>query len=859
MPSVPDHLVGRRRLLDGLWWDPTVEGRVALVTGAAGAGKTTLVAQWLAQRRGEQDLGVAWVSLTPQDDEVHALWSAVLVALEQSSAWPDARPLHDLEAPRRSVGQAFLAQLVDAIEGAATPVCLVLDDLHVLRDRAALDSLDALLRSLPKRFELVLCARFTPHLAVARLQVEGRLVRVTAPDLAFTLDEVDALLRRYGLQVGPEDLDTLHRRTEGWAAGLVLAVSSMRRVPDTHTFIEEFAGDDRTMADYLVGEVLRQLEPEVVDFLLAVSVCEEIDDDLATAVTGRPDAARLLDEVERANVLVTRAAGHDAPYRYHALLREYLQAELARRDPGLAPVLHRRAAGRLAARGEPLRALEHAVAASDLGLVRDVVAREGLRLVWTGSASRVRRALARARGAGLLDPALGLVEAVAALDAGDTTALADVEHTLAVLPPSAVADRPWAQLATLVRARTALWNGEVASAVELVAGVGRPDDPDLRLYADGVRAAVLLSSGDQGAEELLVDVVARARAMGRRGQVVSGLAQLTMAAGARADTVEMVARAREVLEHADRLGLGDGPLGATAHVALGWAGYLRADDEMAAAGLAEAAALVDLGVAEPTTELAARTLAAVVDADAAPAAAADRLQAVCAADRPLAAWRALAAIVPQTEQRLALALGRRAVADRIVAVTAARLGDGAETAVLRAAQALDRGRPDVAERHVGPVLSGALPVVSGVTSVSAHLLGAAAWERQGGRVRAHRAVVDALTLAEPLGLSRPFLDAGPEVLTLLDDGIGRFGRHEEFVARLRSRRAAHEAPGAQNLTARELELLAELPTLGTNEEIAEALVVSVNTVKTHLRSIYRKLGVSTRREAMLVARRRGLV
>ena len=327
----------------------------------------------------------------------------------------------------------------------------------------------------------------------------------------------------------------------------------------------------------------------------------------------------------------------------------------------------------------------------------------------------------------------------------------------------------------------------------------------------------------------------------------------------RGDTVEVVARAREVLEHADRLGLAAGPHGATAHVALGWAGYLRADDEMAATGLAEAVALTDAGVCEPATELAVRSLAAVVEADTSPAVAADRLRAAWGSDRPLAAWRALAPIVPLTELRLALRLGRRAEAERIVSATAARLGEGAETAVLRAALALDRGRPDVAERHVAPVLAGDLPVASGVTSVSAHLIGASVWERQGGRVRAHRALVDALALAEPLGLARPFLDCGPQVLALLDDGIGRFGRSEPFVALLRSRRAAHEAPGPQNLTARELELLAELPTLGTNEEIAAALVVSVNTVKTHLRSIYRKLGVSTRREAMLVARRRGLV
>lgn len=832
---------------------------MTLVTGAAGAGKTTLVAQWLAQRRAGQDLAVAWVSLTPQDDEVHALWSAILVALEQSGAWTDPAPVCDLEAPRRSVGQGFLAQLVDALEGAATPVCLVLDDVQVLRDRAALGGLDALVRTLPKRFELVLCARFTPPLALTRLQVDGRLALVTAPELAFTRDEADALLRRHGVQVGPEDLTTLHRRTEGWAAGLVLAASSMGRLTDVHRFVEEFAGDDRTVADYLVGEVLRQLEPDVVDFLLAVSICDDVDHDLAAAVTLRPDAARLLDEVERANVLVSRAAGHDGAYRYHALLREYLQAELARRDAGLVPVLHRRAAQRFAARGEPLRALEHAVAAADLGLARDVVARDGLRLIWTGSASRVRRALARARSAGLVDPTLGLVEAVAALDAGDAAALADVEHTLAVLPPSAVADPAWAQLATLVRARTALWMGDAASAAELVAEAGRPRDPDLRLYADGVRGAVLLARAEQEAEELLADVVARARAMGRRGQVLGALAQLTVAAGVRGDALEVVSRARQVLEHADRLGLGGGPHGATAHVALGWAGYLRADDELAATGLAEALALVDAGVAEPATELALRALAALLEADTAPAVAADRLRAVWGATRPLAAWRPLAAIVPQAEQRLALALGRRSVSDQIVVVTAARLGEVAETAVLRAAQALDRGRPDAAERHVGPVLTGDLPAVSGVTTVSAHLLAATAWARQGGRVRAHRAVVDALALAEPLGLVRPFLDCGPEVLGLLDSGIGRFGRHEDFVSRLRARRGAQEAPGAQNLTARELELLAELPTLGTNEEIAAALVVSVNTVKTHLRSIYRKLGVSTRREAMLVARRRGLV
>jgi LuxR family maltose regulon positive regulatory protein len=860
VPSLPPDLVRRPRLLDGLWRGGDPDGRAVLVTGAAGAGKTTLVAHWLEQRRAAQDLAVAWVSLTPEDDEVHALWSAVLAAFEQSGAWLDAPPSpRDLQAPRGTVGQGFLARLVDAIEGAAVPLSLVLDDVQVLHDRAVLGSLDMLLRALPKRFELVLCTRFTPDLALARLQVEGRLVRVTASDLAFTRDEAGLLLRHHGLDVGPEDLTALHRRTEGWAAGLVLAVSSMGRVEDTHRFIEEFAGDDRTMADYLVGEVLRQLEPDVVDFLLAASICDLVDDDLAAAVTGRTDAARLLDELDRANVLVTRSAGPDPAYRYHALLREYLRAELARRDPGLVPELHRRAAVRLAARGEPLRALEHAVAAADRELVRQVVVSEGLRLVWTGSASRTRRALARARRAGPVDPVLGLVEAVAALDAGDRVALAEVEHTLAILPPSAVADPAWAQLATLVRARTALWNGEVAAAVELVADVGRPQDPDLALYADGVRGAVRLARGDRGAEDLLVDVVARARAMGRHGQVVTGLVQLTGAACVRADTGEVVRRAREVLDHAERLGIAGGPYGAVAHVALGWSGYLRADDEMATTGLAEAQALVDAGVADPTAELATRTLAALVATDTDPAVAADRLRAAWGPDRPLGAWRGLAAIVPAAEQRLALALGRRAAADRIVALTVARLGERAETAVLRAAQALDRGRLEAAERHVAPVLDGSVPTDSGVTAVTACLLASTIAVRQGGSVRAHRSLVDAVEHAEPLGLVRPFLDHGPEVLGLLDAGIGRFGRHEGFVAEVRAHHATVAVPGPDSLTARELELLAELPTLGTNEEIAAALVVSVNTVKTHLRSIYRKLGVSTRREAMLVARQRGLV
>ncbi len=860
VPSLPPDLVARPRLIDGLGRGSVPDGRAVLVTGGAGAGKTTLVAHWLERRRATHDLAVAWVSLFPEDDEVHALWSAVLAALEQSGAWLDnPPPLEDLEAPRGTAGQGFLARLVDAIEDAAVPVCLVLDDLQVLRDRAVLAGLDLLLRALPKRFELVMCSRFTPDLAVARLQVEGRLVRVTASDLAFTPDEVGVLLGHHGLEVGPEDLATLHRRTEGWAAGLVLAVSSLGRIEDAHRFIEQFAGDDRAVSDYLVGEVLRQLEPRVVDFLLATSVCDLLDDDLADAVTGRTDAARLLDELDRANALVTRAAGPRATYRYHALLREYLQAELARRDPVLVPELHRRAAERLAARGEPLRALEHAVAAADPELVRQIVVREGLRMVWTGSAPRVRRALSHARRAGPVDPRLGLVEAVAALDAGDAAALAEVEHVLAILPPSAVAEPAWAQLAMLVRARTALWNGEVAAAVELVGESGRPRDPDLGLYADGVRGAVLLASGDLGAEGLLVDVVARAQAMGRHAQVIDGLAQLTVAAGARANAGETVRRAREVLAHAERLGVAGGPHGATAHVALGWAGYLGADDEMAAAGLADAWALIDAGAVEPATDLAARTLAAVMVAASDPALAADRLRAAWAPDHPLGTWWGLAAIVPQTEQRLALALGRRAAADRIVAFTAARLGEGPVTALLRAVQALDRGRPEVAARHVEPVLDGSLSTASGFTAVGAQLLASTISARQGRSVRAHRALVDAVECAAPLGLVRPFLDRGPEVLDLLDAGVGRFGRHEAFVARIRSRRATASAPGPENLTARELELLAELPTLGTNEEIAAALVVSVNTVKTHLRSIYRKLGVSTRREAMLAARRRGLV
>lgn len=852
----------RDRLLDALDGAPTngePGGRVVVVTGPPGAGKTTLIADWLTRRAERSGRPHAWVTAS-SDEDVHSLWSAIITAIVGAGAWPGPGPLDDLDAPRGVLTDEVLAAVVEALESLPEPLCLVLEDVHEIRDPAAVHSLELLLRNLPERLELVLSARYVPERVLARLRLDGMLTDIDSRSLAFTADEVRQLLESHGITLDPADAGRLLARTDGWAAGLRLAVPALHHAADPRAFIDDFAGDDRAVADYLVGEVLAGTAPDVLDLLLRTAVCDELDVELAAELSGREDAGAVLHDLERTNGLVARLDGRGVRYRYHGLLRDYLLAELHRRGPAGVRRAHAAAARWFAARGSALEALDHAAEADDWRLVRELVHDHGLDLVLEGSGARLRRHLARCQSCthGGRDDEIDLIESLAALTDGDVVRADELLAGVGADPDGGGFP---AELERLARGLAALRHGQIDAAGRLLAAPASSTDQGLRELGSMVAALAHLAAGEADrAEPLLREGIELATAHHHAFGLLQGQVLEAILAAVRCDTAAMLAAAGSATRFAAAHGWPRAPRVVEAHLVRGWAGYAAMDDEATAVGVSEALDLLG-DRPEPHTELSARALAALhlAERDSGRGVALARLVALWDGPLPARSWLPLRAGLPLAVQRLALSLGRRATADHLVSRAVDGLDDLGEVRVLHGEQALDHGRPEAAARLVAPVLDGAVGCVVVATTVTAALLRCRASVRLWADVHAHEALCQAIEIAAPLGLVRPFADAGPDVRDLLDRGVGRFGAHEDFVAHVRATIGARPGSPAPGLTEREVALLHELPTLGTNEEIAGSLSVSVNTVKTHLRSIYRKLGVATRREALLAARQRGLL
>jgi LuxR family maltose regulon positive regulatory protein len=329
------------------------EVRLVLLSAPAGSGKTVLLATALAQP-GPHD--VVWLTLDDEDNDLvrflHALVAAI--ALRHPQAADDAALLLQQAGPGQNdaetFGRAVARALVNGLVELARPLALVLDDLHAVSEPAVYTALDYLLERLPPHTTLAVGTRHDPPLALTRLRARGELAELRLPELRFTAEEVGALLnQRHSLQLSPAELARLHRRTEGWAAGLTLLASSLERLatePERQQFLERLAHTDRHLFDYLAEEVLNRQDPFVRMFLLETAILPELTPEACQAVTGRSDAGEILDDLYRRNLflIALEHVGSTAAYRYHDLFREFLQVRLRRDIPEWSRGLHRRAA-----------------------------------------------------------------------------------------------------------------------------------------------------------------------------------------------------------------------------------------------------------------------------------------------------------------------------------------------------------------------------------------------------------------------------------------------------------------------------------------------------------------------------------
>jgi LuxR family maltose regulon positive regulatory protein len=360
VPAVRGGIVSRSALFELLGR----AGRVTQVSAPAGSGKTFLLQSWIGAAGLAES--TAWVSVQGEERNSQPFWVSVLSALRQTAA--GATVVRPLTAAPDLDGWAVVERLLQDLESLQDQVWLVIDDVHELRSAGVLRQLELLLMRAPPKLRCVLVTRHDVRLGLHRLRLEGEVTEIRAANLRFTLDEARALLGGAGVELPGSALTLLHARTEGWAAGLRLAALSLAGHPDPERLAAEFSGSERTVAEYLLTEVLERQSEEVRRLLLRTSLLERVSGELADLLTGGSGGERILQDLEETGAFVVALDGRRSWFRYHQLFADLLQLELRRSPSGEIAALHHTAARWYADHEYPLEAVRHAQAAQDWGL-----------------------------------------------------------------------------------------------------------------------------------------------------------------------------------------------------------------------------------------------------------------------------------------------------------------------------------------------------------------------------------------------------------------------------------------------------------------------------------------------------------
>jgi LuxR family transcriptional regulator, maltose regulon positive regulatory protein len=861
VPEAAIRLVSRPRLYGML--DAVPPGGVAAVVAPAGSGKTMLLASWIGRLRPIPP--VAWLSLDAADNNPSLFWSYLIEALRRGCAAASGARLWD-GVDGRAADDELLPAMLDVLARAPEPVLIVLDDLHEITNPRIAAGLERLLRRSPPTARWLLASRAVPPLPLSRLRVAGRLVEIRHPALACTTDEAAALFADLGLTLPPERLALVLHRTEGWVSGLRLAGLWLRDQPDPSAAAGEIGGNERFVADYMLDEVLARQPADVRDFLLRTSVPDRITGDLADTLTGRRDGTAVLGALEQANVFLLAVGPRREWFRYHSLLLDVLRRELRRtRSRQEVAALHRLAAAWFAERGLLADALGHAIDGMDWPHAAQLLVDDQLRAFLDGRAEALRPLLLRLpESLPESDPELALVFAVARLTAADPDG-ADVFLSLSEhVPDTLPADRRLrlGLLRTALRLLQSAQHGGVDMTAVQVAARALADRaeavPD-HGYADAL--AILhvnlgmaqLWSGAHEAARLSLD-----RGLHRLSAIGYDLLELeAQSAAALLDALAGHLRAAEETgRRTVAIGESTGWTGAAsgAYLALVLAALER--DELAdASGLL--AQIDQLAVPPAVAALAGLVRARLLAAGGDPIAAQRLLTELRA--QPSGATAALLRGCALLGADLHMREGQPVPAARALGPVLATAATD-RTAVEAAAVArlrLAEGDPPAALDAVAHVLDLPAGKSAPLGAVAALLAAAVAHRRMRAPAAAADCLGDALELAGPERLLRVFLDAGAEVRALLTTAVAPSSPHAELRTVLLHRfdglGTAPPPAGwhpVEELTERELEVLRYLPSLLGNQEIASDLFVSVNTVKAHLKALYRKLEVTTRRDAV---------
>ena len=848
---------------------------MTIISAPAGSGKTCLLRAWADGPGQPHRLAVMQVQRDQHDAQ--QFWLALLDAVRQACA-PTSRAEPQAATPDFNA-PAMVDRVRSELADARGDITLVIDDLHELNSPEALAQLTRLLINLPPHVHAMLTTRHDLRLGLHQLRLAGELAEIRAADLRFSERETRELLDASGIALSAAGAALLHQRTEGWAAGLRLAAISLAGHPDPERFVAEFSGSERTVAEYLIAEMLERQPADVQDLLLRTSLLDRVNGELADLLTGRPGSERILLELEDANAFVESLDPERTWFRYHRLFADLLRLELRRTLPGDVPGLHRRAAGWFTVQGQVVEAIRHTQAAGDWPDAARLLADHSFSLTLDGQAQTIQ-ALVRAFPPGTDHPELALVRAGGDLVQGrldEAAAYLAVAETHAETAPLDRQRRLRVAIASL-KLSLARRRGHLAGVIEQVRFLASPftgqSDEDIALDRD-LRAVALMNLGTAeawslglpDAERHLREGAVLAREIGRPYLEVGCLAQLGFAyifLGAAMPEIHPFAmtqaRCREAIALAERYGWGAEPVIAPALMTLAGTMVFLGEFDEGERWLrrTERALQTDTG---PDIRLLLHQTAGILHAGRGRHH--EALQEFSTAEHLGSQLEGLQALASQvtgwllaTQARLGLPGEARAC---LAALDDERAGSG-EIRNARAVICLAEGDPAAALAAVRDVLDGTAPVLGYVTVIEADLLAGLAYRELGDQRAANRAAERALALAEADRLVLPFAMTGSREL------LEALPRHETAHAALLadildvlhgSSPAARERsslPPAEELSPGELRVLRYLPTNLSRPEIAGELSVSPSTVSTHIRRIYAKLQVRDRSAAVQRAR-----
>ncbi len=878
LPPLPPKVVRRSRLFEGLDRGLQPNLRLTLISAPAGYGKTTLLRAWIQDR----NIPAAWLSIDESDNDPIRFMNYLLAALQQVNPELNRFSFAEGQVQETDIQERILVPLINEVSDSPRQTTLVLDDYHWIHSQIVHDLLGFLLENLPPQAHLMIATRADPPLSIAQMRGRGQVNELRMEDLRFQVEETESFLKTFAdLQLSPEDVNTLIHRTEGWISGLQMAAASLRGLEDKAAFIRDFSGSHHYIMDYLLDEVLRRQTPQIQAFLLTTSIlnrlCGPLCDALMEAVGGDSTPGQsILEDLTRANLFTIPLDARREWYRYHRLFSDLLQARLRNKHPERIPSLHRCASRWHEEHDLADEAVQHALLTQDHGFAADLVERTAQeKLMRSETVTLIRWLQCLPEKEIQKRPKLAIYRAWALLLHG--ASLTSIEPQLE--PSKEVRGPPGSALA--MHAFIQLSKGQIEEGLDLTEEalqVLPEDEVFLRDFATFLAIGARMALGDiEGGGRLLEQISETSRRSGNRmaaAMILGELGEMRMRQMELKESEKLFQQALSIATDDDGRLL---PIAGGALIGLGQLALERFDIGAAERMIQDGIQLVQRW-SLLSTLMGEITMVIIHDIRGDTQAVHETLDKLQDLARRFDASDFDDTAVEMLEARLQVRRGelepvRRWVARRDLEGAPARKPSAYEVDFY-AGRFYKYELPVLARLRLAENrLQEALEVADELTSmaaranrpflrIEAEILKARTHHAMGDTASSLAALRRALDLAQPQDVKRPFLIEGEDILDLLQLGRAEWDSIEriafvdqllEIAGRSVSTSPPFAAGSLEPLSPRELEVLAFLPTGLTAEEIAGELVISVNTVRTHLKNLYAKLGVHSRHEAVVRA------